>query len=37
MKDERGVSFDPVLLDPFVDAVSRLDYPEGLFGPLPSA
>lgn len=37
MKDERGVSFDPVLLDAFVEAISQLDCPDGLFGFLPTA
>ncbi len=34
MERERGVSFDPALLDPFIEGIRAIRFPEGLYGAL---
>jgi len=35
MRKERGVSFDPDLLDAFISGIEAIKFPEGLYGPSP--
>ncbi len=34
MERERGVSFDPALLDPFIEGIRAIRFPEGLYGTI---